>query len=107
MRLITDILREYRNGRAADVASQKLAELVQAVDETGKAGSLTITFKVKPEKGGGSQKTIACDVKAKMPDTDLPEAVFFSDGDGSLHRADPQQREMFKDAADRSETARG
>lgn len=105
MRLITDILREYRNGRAAEVASQKLAELVQAVDETGKPGSITITFKVKPEKGGGSQKTIACDVKAKMPDFDLPEAVFFSDGEGSLHRSDPQQREMFSEAGARTAVA--
>jgi len=98
MRLITDILREYRNGRAADVASRKMAELVQAVDETGKSGTLTITFKVKPEKGGGSQKTIACDVKAKMPESDLPEAVFFSDEKGDLHRSDPTQREMFTEA---------
>lgn len=99
MRLITDILREYRNGRAADLASVRMAELVQAVDETGKAGTLTITFKVKPEKGGGSQKTIACDVKAKMPETELPEAVFFSDGEGALHRSDPAQGQMFSEAA--------
>lgn len=99
MRPITDVLREYRNGRLADVASQRLAELVQAVDETNKAGTLTITFKVKPEKGGGSQKTIACDVKSKIPELDLPEAVFFSDEHGNLHRADPQQSEMFKDAS--------
>lgn len=98
MRLITDILREYRNGRAADLATRKMAELVQAVDDTGKAGTLTITFKVKPEKGGGSQKTIACDIKSKPPEVDLPEAVFFSDSEGSLHRSDPQQREMFTDS---------
>jgi hypothetical protein len=104
MRLITDILREYRNGKAADVASRKLAELVQAVDETGKAGTLTITFKVKPETGGGSQKTIACDIKAKMPESDLPEAVFFSDEEGNLHRSDPQQKEMFTEAKDRTGT---
>jgi hypothetical protein len=106
MRLITDILREYRNGRAADLASQRLAELVQAVDETGKPGTLTITFKVKPEKGGGSQKTIACNVKAGIPEMDLPEAVFFSDGEGSLHRSDPQQREMFTEANPRGAVAR-
>lgn len=106
MRLITDVLREYRNGKAVDLASQKLAELVQAVDETNKAGSITITFKVKPEKGGGSQKTIACEVKAKMPEFDLPEAVFFSDGEGDLHRSDPQQREMFTEAGGRPAVAR-
>jgi hypothetical protein len=106
MRLITDILREYRNGKAADIASRKMAELVQAVDDTGKGGMLTITFKVKPEKGGGSQKTIACDIKAKMPEGDIPEAVFFSDEEGGLHRSDPQQREMFTEAGSRSATAR-
>lgn len=99
MRPITDVLREYRNGRLADIASQRLAELVQAVDETNKPGELTIKFKVKPEKGGGSQKTIACDVKSKIPEIDLPEAVFFSDDEGNLHRTDPAQREMFKDVA--------
>jgi len=85
MRLITDILREYRNGRAADLASVRMAELVQAVDETGKAGTLTITFKVKPEKGGGSQKTIACDVKAKMPETDLFAEAGGRDGRDAGH----------------------
>lgn len=107
MRLITDILREYRNGRAADLASRKLAELVQAVDETGKAGSLTITIKIKPENGGGSQKTLACEVKAKMPEAQLAEAIFFSDDEGSLHRSDPQQREMFTEAGRRGEAASG
>lgn len=106
MRLITDILREYRNGRAADVATRKLAELVQAVDDTGKAGTLTITFKVKPEKGGGSQKTIACEIKSKTPDADMPEAVFFSDAEGALHRSDPQQREMFTEAGARTAAGR-
>lgn len=98
MRLITDILREYRNGRAADLATRKMAELVRAVDDTGESGTLTITFKVKPEKGGGSQKTIGCKVSAKMPETGLPEAVFFSDEEGTLHRTDPAQREMFTEA---------
>jgi len=102
MRLITDILREYRNGRAADLASRKLAELVQAVDETGKGGSLTITIKVKPENGGGSQKTLACEVKAKMPEAALAEAIFFSDDEGALHRSDPTQREMFTEAGARA-----
>jgi ribosomal protein S28E/S33 len=103
MRPITDILREIRKGRAVDLASQRMAEIVQAVDETGKPGELTITIKVKPEKGGGSQKVIQVAVKAKIPEVDLPEGVFFSDGDGDLHRTDPAQNEMFTEAAGRSE----
>lgn len=102
MRPITDILRDIRKGRAVDLASQRLAEIVQAVDETGKPGELTITMKVKPEKGGGSQKSIAVSVKAKIPEVDLPEGVFFSDADGDLHRTDPQQQEMFSEAGGRT-----
>lgn len=98
MRPITDVLREYRNGRAADVASLQLAEVIRAVDATNKAGELTITIKVKPEKGGGSQKTLAINCKSKVPQTDIPEAVFFSDADGNLHRSDPAQHSMFRDA---------
>lgn len=98
MRLITDVLREIRRGRAVDQASRLLAEVVRAVDETNKPGSVTITLTVKPEKGGGSQKTIIAAVKAKKPEGDIPEAVFFSDPDGDLHRQDPAQSEMFQEA---------
>jgi hypothetical protein len=105
MRLFTDIFREYRNGRAADKATSKMAELVAAVDETGKSGEITIKLKIKPDKAGGSQKTLACVVTCKIPDADLPEAVFFSDAAGGLHRTDPEQREMFTEAG-RSTAAR-
>lgn len=101
MRPITDVLREYRRGRAVDLASQRLAELIMAVDETNKAGELTIKIKIKPQKGGGSEKTMHIDVKSKVPEMDLPEAVFFSDAEGNLHRSDPAQEEMrFRDAND-------
>jgi hypothetical protein len=100
MRLITDVLREIRRGRAVEQATRLLGEVVRAVDETGKVGTVTIEIKVKPEKGGGSQKTLLCSVKAKKPEADIPEAVFFSDPEGDLHRSDPTQAEMFGDAAD-------
>lgn len=105
MRPITDILRNIRKGRAVDLASQRLAEIVQAVDETGKPGELVITLKVKPEKGGGSLKSIAVLVKAKIPEIDLPEGVFFSDADGDLHQSDPHQQEMFGEAGRRGPAA--
>ena len=99
MRLITDILREIRRGRPVDQASRLLAELVRAVDETSKPGTLTITLTVKPAKGGGSQKHILAVVKVKKPEGDIPEAVFFSDPGGDLHRSDPEQSELFTEAS--------
>jgi hypothetical protein len=99
MRLITDIMRELRRGRVLDIASERLQEVVRAVDLTGKSGEVTITLKVKPEKGGGAAKTLQPSVKAKVPEVELSEGIFFSDDSGDLHRTDPDQREMFKDSS--------
>jgi hypothetical protein len=94
MRLITDILREIRKGRPVEEATMALADVVRAVDETGKEGSVTITLKVKPSKHGGPEKTLIAEVKAKKPIAEIAPAVFFSDTDGDLHRVDPRQEEM-------------
>lgn len=71
-----------------------LADIVRAVDETGKEGSVTITLKVKPAKHGGPEKTLVCEVKAKKPIAEIAPAVFFSNSEGDLHRFDPRQEEM-------------
>ena len=94
MRLITDILREIRKGRPVEEASTALADVVRAVDETGKEGSVTIVLKVKPTKHGGPEKQLLCEVKANKPICDIPAAVFFSDDEGDLFRIDPRQEEM-------------
>lgn len=101
MRLITDILRDIRKGRVVDQASRLMAEVVRAVDVTGKPGKVTIELTIKPEKGGGTQKTITAKVTSKRPEGEIPEAVFFSDAEGDLHRTDPQQSEMFHEAGSR------
>lgn len=94
MRLITDILRDIRRGAAVEEATNALADVVRAVDETGKDGSVTITLKVKPAKHGGPEKTLVAEVKAKKPIAEIAPAVFFSDDQGDLHRVDPRQEEM-------------
>lgn len=94
MRLITDVLRDIRKGRPVEEATMALADVVRAVDETGKDGSVTITLKVKAAKHGGPEKTLVAEVKSKKPIADIAPAVFFSDKDGDLHRFDPRQEEM-------------
>ena len=94
MKLITDILRDIRRGAAVEEATMALANVVKATDETGKAGSVTITITVKPSKHGGPEKVLQCEVKAKTPLADIAPAIFFSDEDGDLHRHDPTQEEM-------------
>lgn len=92
MRLITDIIRDVKKGRLVEEATAKLAEVVRAVDETGKAGSITITLTIKP--GDANEKTLSSSVTMKKPAKEIPEAIFFSDEDGDLHRTDPRQQEM-------------
>lgn len=94
MRLFTDILRDIRKGRPVEEATMVLADVVRAVDETGKEGSVTVTLKIKPSKHGGPEKTLICEVKAKKPIAEIAPAVFFSDKDGDLQRFDPRQEEM-------------
>ena len=98
MKLFTDVLRDIRKGRAVDEATRKLAAVVQAVAETGKAGSLTLTLTVKPQKDDSGQVVIATSVSHKTPEPGLPDAIFFVDSAGGLHRDDPNQREMFAPA---------
>jgi hypothetical protein len=90
----TDILGQIRKGRPNEEATQALADVVRAVDETGKPGSVTVTLKVTPSKHGGPEKTILAEVKAKKPIAEIPPAVFFSTEDGDLLRSDPNQEEM-------------
>lgn len=94
MILFTDILRQIRKGAPVEEATHALADVVKAVDETGKPGQITITLTIKPAKHGGPEKTIIAEVKAKKPRSDIAPAIFFSNDEGDLVRVDPRQEEM-------------
>lgn len=53
-RPITDTLRHIGGGVFIDTASDKLAELVAAVDQSGKAGRIDLTISVKKATRGGA-----------------------------------------------------
>lgn len=109
MRLFTDVLRDWRNGRLVDRLTDEMAKLTAAVDETGKEGSLTLSIKLKPKtdnRGVIDIVELHADVTTKIPRHDLPAQVFFLTTDGDLVKDDPTQREMFVaadvgDASDR------
>jgi hypothetical protein len=109
MKPVTDVLREYRKGQLADEATEELAKVVKAVMETGQAGTLTLILTAKPHKGDASIIILAGEVKSKVPREALPDAIFYADEQGNLHRQDPKQRDMdtlFRDTAERH-TAEG
>jgi hypothetical protein len=94
---ITDTLLNIRKGVVAEYAGDELTAIVRAVTATGKPGALTIKLTVKPQKGDSGQVVISSAISAKSPTADMPEAIFFADADGDLHREDPAQREIFRD----------
>ena len=54
IRPITDTLRHIGGGVFIDTASDKLAELVNAVAESGKSGRIDLTINVKKATRGGA-----------------------------------------------------
>jgi hypothetical protein len=88
---ITDTLRLLEDGRFIDRSSTELADLVKAVDETGKAGTLTITLKLKKASGAVS---IAADVKAKVPEPKSDDTLLWATVEGNLQLTNPNQRQL-------------
>lgn len=85
-----------RDGDCVDEASQKLQELVAAVRETGKPGSLTITLKAKPATIRGAIGTLVIDddVTVKLPKAGKAQSLFFATEANTLQRSDPNQQEL-------------
>lgn len=66
VRPITDTLRSIQRGAVLDDASEKLADLVKAVDAAGKPGKLVIEITVKKASRGGAMH-ITAKTTAKKP----------------------------------------
>lgn len=95
MRPFTDVLRDIRKGRAVEALSDQLAEVVRAVMATEKAGALTITLSIKPQGKGDNAVIVSLKTSSKVPQADLPDALFFADIEGDLLREDPTQGRLF------------
>ncbi len=92
-----DIVTHYRRGALNRAINEKLAEVAKACRATNKVGEIVVTLKVKPSKTGGNEYTFDGSVKAKVPQTAIPEAIFFIDEKGNISRDDPAQTKMFDD----------
>jgi len=88
---IFDTLRMLQGGAFLDECADKLAESVRGVDETGKAGKLTITLDLK-KTGGALAISAKCTNKAPeaAPDADL----MWPTVEGNLQLQNPNQRNL-------------
>ena len=91
IRPITDTLRILQGGAFLDQCSDKLAEVVQHVEETGKAGKLTITLDIK--KAGGAL-AISAKASNKVPETKPDEDLMWATVEGNLTQENPNQRKL-------------
>jgi hypothetical protein len=88
-------LRDLRGGAADTDASTALAELVQAVRETGRSGSVVIELKLKPVTANdGSQLIVEDVIKVKKPVPQRGNTVLFTTAENDLSRRDPRQPEF-------------
>lgn len=93
IRPITDTLRHIGGGIFIDTASDKLAELVAAVDASGKSGSIDLCIKVKKATRGGAM-ILTGKVKLTKPAEDAMEAMLFATPEGNLVADDPSQQKL-------------
>lgn len=89
VRPFADFLVKQRAGSLNIEAAAALAEVVQAVAETGKDGTLVLTLKVSRNKAGALEVTDK--VVAKIPDFGRVPTLWWADDDGNLVRRDPNQ----------------
>ncbi|MHB0992646.1 MAG: hypothetical protein ACYC0M_15415 [Burkholderiales bacterium] len=75
-----------------DLAGEKLAELVNAINDTGKAGSLSIKIDLKPSTAGAL--AVRGNVTIKKPARMPREALLWPTSDGNLLSEDPKQMKM-------------
>jgi len=93
------LLLTHAKGRAHDEATRKLREAVEAVQQTGKAASVTVKLDIKPVDKIPNAFRVSDTVTAKIPE-DRRTSMWFGDDQGGLHRNDPNQRSLYDDETD-------
>ncbi len=83
----------HLGGRVIEEISTEFHQLIAAVTEHGKKGSLAIVVTVEPPKGhiDGGPLAISIDSTLKAPKASAPPAIYFVDADGNATRNDPRQ----------------
>lgn len=94
VRPFAEMLTILDRGAAHDEASRSLHDLIAAVVDLGRKGSLTIAIEVSPLKGMKDQVVLTAQVTTKMPKADATSQMFFVDQSGNLTRSDPRQPQI-------------
>lgn len=97
MKTFSLFLVDLNDGRTHTALTADLAELLQTVKTTGRAGSITFKLKVAPANKGMhdvDKVTISCDRKLELPKPDAPSDFFWLTDDAALSREHPRQHAL-------------
>lgn len=96
------LLSELNDGLTRNNMDEKLKELIAAVRNTGKGGSLSLKINIKPASRGEVNKLVFIDeVKATIPDRDRSSTYMFVNKSNELSLHDPNQTVMpFEEVAE-------
>ena len=86
--------------------TQALTDLVKAINDHGKKGSITLTLSLKPEVQNGEVKMISIkpDVKVSSPQPQRLSSIMWPTYDGDLLRNDPEQGTLDLKEVDTEQT---
>lgn len=95
---ISETLRLFQGGDFNIKAGELFASVLRGVEDTGKAGKLTITLDVKQQNGAVA---VLAKVTDKTPEV-LPDAdLYWTTPDGNLSLRNPAQRDLDLQTVDK------
>ncbi len=101
-RAFSVVLQDIRDGRTHSELTTALDELLQAVRNTGKGGSIQLEIKVKPSSRGQDvdRVTVTDKIVTKIPKPERGDDFFFVTDDNNLSRNHPRQNSLDLRSAD-------
>jgi hypothetical protein len=87
-----DLIVEIGHGETHQRLTEDLAKIVQAVEETGLPGKMTITIKVK--RSGERTAMVDTQWKTDLPRHPAPASAYFFEAGGGLAKSDPRQTKL-------------
>lgn len=92
-------LATLNKGRSNRDLSEKLQQLVEAIDETGKQGKLSYTITIKPQKTEG-MVVVTDIVTASLPRGERPESIAFIGPGFELLRTPADQPTLYDEVTE-------
>lgn len=87
----SDTLATVRGGAASRAADELLKAVVEAVQKTGKKGSVGIKLEISMLKDGDTEMEVKVKLSHSVPVADIPMGIYYPGKDFTLEREDPRQ----------------